>query len=253
MNLAIITGASSGLGREYARVVAEKYPQLDEILLIARRRERLEELALAFPSRRVHVLPLDLTAPDAMDVIGRWLTERGARVGLLINNAGMGVLGDVADSAPETQGHLVDLNCRALVMLTTLCLKYLDAGAVLVNVCSIASFVPNPRLNTYSATKAFVLSFTKGLRFELKPRGVNALAVCPAPMDTEFLPVAGIGQGASHTFDVLPRVKPPVVAERSLAAAFRGRCVYTNGLFYKVFRVLGKLLPHNWLMRFTAC
>ena len=253
MNLALITGASSGLGREYARVVAEKYPQLDEILLVARRRERLEEIALAFPNRRVHVLPLDLTDPHAFDVLDRWLTEREARIGLLVNNAGMGVLGDVADSTPETQAHMVDLNCRALVALTTLCLKRMEHGAVIVNVCSIAAFVPNPRLNTYSATKAFVLSFTKGLREELKKRGINALAVCPAPMETEFLPVAGISQGASHTFDVLPRVKPPVVAERSLAAAFRGRCVYTNGLFYKVFRVLGKLLPHNWLMRFTAC
>ena len=102
--------------------------------------------------------------------------------------------------------------------------------------------------------KTFVLSFTKGLRYELKPRGVNALAVCPAPVNTEFLPVAGIGQGASHTFDVLPRVKPPVVAERSPQGRVQGPAVdCTNGLFYKVFRVLGKLLPHNWLMRFTAC
>lgn len=253
MNLAIITGASSGLGREYARIVAESYPQLDEILLIARRKDRLQQIALAHPTRRIHVLPLDLTDPASLDVIERWLDERGATVGLLVNNAGLGVLGDVAQSDPAAQAHMVDLNCRALVALTTLCLKRMQRGAVIVNVCSIASFVPNPRLNTYSATKAFVLSFTKGLREELKPQGINALAVCPAPMDTEFLPVAGISQGASHTFDVLPRVKPPVVARRSLQAAFRGRCVYTNGLFYKLFRLLGKLLPHNWLMRFTRC
>lgn len=253
MNLALITGASSGLGREYTRLVAEKYPQLDEILLIARRRERLEEIALAYPNRRIHVLALDLTDPASFDVIARWLDERDASVGLLVNNAGMGVLGDVADSQPETQARMIDLNCRALTALTTLCLRRMPRGAAIVNVCSIAAFVPNPRLNTYSATKAFVLSFTKGLREELKPRGVRALAVCPAPMDTEFLPAAGIQPGVSRTFDALPRVKPAVVAEKSLSAAFRGRCVYTNGLFYKCFRVLGKLLPHNWLMRFTAC
>ena len=138
-------------------------------------------------------------------------------------------------------------------MLTALVLPRMQRGAVIVNVASIASFAPTPRLNTYSATKAFVLSYTKGLREELKPLGVNALAVCPAPMDTEFLAVAGIEPGHSPAFDHLPRVKADRVAEKSLAAAHRGRCVYTNGLLYKFYRVLAKLLPHNLLMRFTAC
>lgn len=253
MNLAIITGASSGLGREYTRLVAESYPQYDEILLIARREERLRELADRWPARRIHVLPLDLTGADSMQVIGDWLAQHDARVGLLINNAGMGVLGNVAEATPASQGHMVDLNCRSLAMLTALTLPRMQRGAVIVNVSSIASFAPTPRLNTYSATKAFVLSFTKGLREEIKPLGINALAVCPAPMDTEFLPVAGIVPGHSPAFDHLPRVKADQVAERSLRAAHKGRCVYTDGVLYKLYRVLAKLLPHNLLMRFTAC
>ena len=253
MNLAIITGASSGLGREYTRLVAENYPQYDEILLIARREERLCELAAKWPKRRIHVLPLDLTGEGWLQAVDAWLSGHDARVGLLVNNAGMGVLGNLAECSPESQGHMVDLNCRALVMLTALALPRMHKGAVILNVSSIASFVPTPRLNTYSATKAFVLSFTKGLREELKPLHINALAVCPAPMDTEFLPVAGIVPGHSPAFDHLPRVKADQVAKKSLCAAHKGRCVYTNGLLYKVYRVLSKLLPHNLLMRFTAC
>ena len=253
MSLAIITGASSGLGREYARTVLEKYPQYDELLLMARREERLRAIAEEYPGRKIHILPLDLTAEDSIRAAGAWLTEHGARVGLLVNNAGMGTLGEVADSDPATQGHMVDLNCRALTELTTLVLKFMDRGGVILNVCSIASFVPNARLNTYSATKAYVLSFTKGLRYELRRKGINALAACPGPMDTEFLPVAGISKGTSAAFDRLPRVRPERMAERSLAAAHRGRCVYTDGALYRFYRVVAKILPHNWLLPAAKC
>ena len=155
MNLAIITGASSGLGREYARIVAEKYPQLDEILLIARRRERLEELALSLSeSPRARAA----ARPDRAEFHGRDrpLADRAGRARRPADGrrGHGGGLGDVADSTPETQGHMVDLNCRALVMLTTLCLKYMDEGrGDRQRLASIASFVPNPRLNTYSATE----------------------------------------------------------------------------------------------------
>ena len=253
MNLAIITGASSGLGREYARIVAEKYPQLDEILLIARRRERLEELALAFPNRRVHVLPLDLTAPNSMDVIDRWLTERGARVGLLINNAGYGILGDMAEGDVPSQAGMVTLNCGALTALCTLVLPYIRRGGVIINVSSIASFVPTPRMAVYGATKSFVASLSRALREELKARRINVLALCPAPMDTEFLDVAGISGGHSKTFDTLPHISASLAADGAVRQAFRGRAVYTPTFFYKFYRVLAKLLPHAWLVRLTKC
>ena len=120
-------------------------------------------------------------------------------------------------------------------------------GSAIINVCSIAAFVPTPRMTVYCSTKAYVFSFSKSLREETKKSGINVLAVCPAPMDTEFLAVAGI-EGKSPLFDKLPRVKPAEVAEKSLRKAFAGRAVYTNRILYKMYRVLGKLLPHNWLM-----
>ena len=124
-----------------------------------------------------------------------------------------------------------------------------ENGGEIVNTCSIAAFAPNTRMAVYCSTKAYVLSLSKALRAELRPRGINVLAVCPGPMDTEFLPVAGIAPGSSHTFDTLPRVNPAVMAKKSLEASARKKGVYTNLLFYKFYRVIAKLLPHSIVMK----
>jgi short-subunit dehydrogenase len=118
----------------------------------------------------------------------------------------------------------------------------------IINTCSIASFAPNARMAVYSSTKAYVMSFSRALRFELKPRKINVLAVCPGPMDTEFLPVAGIGKGDSFTFDTLPRVNPKKLAKNTLKASKKGKGVYTELAFYKFYRFLAKVLPHSLVM-----
>lgn len=247
MSMAIITGASSGLGREYVRAVYRRHPEIDELVLIARRRERLEELGKEMDGRKVTVLALDVTRRESRAEIADFLKERHADVRLLVNNAGFGRMGEVAALDAEVQADMVSLNCGALTALCALVLPYMSRGGVIVNVCSIAAFVPTPRMSVYCSTKAYVLSFSKALREETKKDGINVLAVCPAPMDTEFLDIAGIS-GKSKLFDRLPHVKANEVADKSLKKAFAGRAVYTNGLLYKLYRVLGKLLPHNWLM-----
>ena len=247
MSMAIITGASSGLGREYVRAVYRQHPEIEELVLIARRRERLEALAGELPGRRVTVLALDITRRESRAELAQFLKKRLADVRLLINNAGFGRMGEVARVDAEVQADMVSLNCGALTALCALVLPYMSKGGVIVNVCSIAAFVPTPRMSVYCSTKAYVLSFSKALREETKKDGINVLAVCPAPMDTEFLDIAGIS-GKSKLFDRLPHVKANEVADKSLKKAFAGRAVYTNGLLYKLYRVLGKLLPHNWLM-----
>lgn len=250
MSVAIITGASSGLGREYALAVARQFPQIDEIWLIARRRERLEALVKELNGKKTVILPLDLADPQSFDEYAEGLKQASPDVRILINNAGFGWLGDFCDADWHSQTGMVDLNVRALTALSNLTLPYMKRGAFVVQVCSIAAFVPTPRMSVYCATKAYVLSFSKALREELRVKGINSLAVCPAPMETEFLDVAGV-TGKSARFDSLPRVKPAQVAARSLAAAQRGRAVYTNRLMYKCYRVLGRLLPHGFVMRFT--
>jgi len=248
MSIAILTGASAGLGQSFFRSLLHRHPDLTGIWLIARRRERLEELAADSPIP-VTVLPMDLTDPACYDALGQRLETEGAAVKILINNAGLGELDNVADSTWPVQSRMVDLNCRALTAVTTVCLPYMERGGFVLNVCSIASFCPNTRMTVYSSTKAYVMSFTKGLREELKPLGINVLAVCPGPMKTEFLDVANITD-RSPMFKTLPYSDPDKVADRAVVMAGRGRCVYTPLFLFKLYRVLAKVLPHSLMMQF---
>ncbi len=249
MNIAIITGASSGLGVEFLKETAKMYPQLDEIWLIARRLDRLTELANEVTSVKCVPMSLDLTLDSAYAELENKLSETGANVSILINNAGMGKMGYLADMDVKSQTMMTDLNVRGLTAVTTVCLKHMSKGSQVINVCSIASFAPNTRMITYSSTKAYVLSFTKGLREELKPMGISCTCVCPGPMRTEFLGIANICPGDSKTFDTLPYSDPNAVVKGTLKAAKKNRCVYTHLLFFKFFRVLAKLLPHNLVMK----
>lgn len=251
MTIAIITGASSGLGREYALALAGLHPEIEEYWLVARRKDRLETLSREV-NRPCRILPLDLTCPESMAQLGKMLKEEQPRVKYLVNNSGYGKLGDLIQMPMEDAAGMVELNCAALTRMTSLTLPYMPEGSAVINVCSIAAFAPNPRMAVYSATKAYVFSLSKALGYELKPRKIAVTAVCPGPMDTEFLAVANI-PGRSRTFDMLPRVNPRKVAEKSIRAADKGRAVYTNHPFYKFYRVLGKLLPHNWVMPLSKC
>ena len=247
MSIAILTGASAGLGQSFFRSLIARHPDLTGIWLIARRRERLEAMAEGSPIP-VTVIPADLTDPDAYDALGEKLQADGIKVKILINNAGLGELDNVIDSDWRTQGRMVDLNCRALTAVTTVVLPFMERGGYVLNVCSIASFCPNTRMTVYSSTKAYVMSFTKGLREELKPHGINALAVCPGPMKTEFLDVANITD-RSKMFKTLPYSDPDKVADRALVLAGKGRGVYTPKLLFKFYRLLAKSVPHCIMMK----
>lgn len=250
MGVIILTGASAGLGQSFFKALTGDNGT-DEIWLIARRRERLEALAQTCKHRKVRVFPLDLTDADGMQAFADTLDAEKPQVTALINNAGFGKMGYVRDLSPAVQGDMVDLNCRALTALTATVLPYMLKGSFILNVCSIAAYVPTPRMTVYGATKSFVLSFSKGLRAELKPHGINVLALCPGPMRTEFLAVADIGVGASKTFDTLPYANPDKVAAVALKRAKCGKGRYTPLLLFKVYRVLSKLAPHSLLMHFS--
>ena len=251
MKIAIITGASSGLGEQFALSIDRSCTEIDEIWLIARREDRLLALSEKL-SKKTRVLQLDITDTDCLKSYSKLLKEVNADVKLLINNAGFGRLGDFSEISAEDNGAMVRLNCEALTIISALTLPYMKENSEIINSCSIASFAPNTRMAVYSSTKAYVMSFSRALRSELKCRKVNVLAACPGPMDTEFLSLAGIEKGKSHTFDTLPRVNPAVMAEKSLLASRKGRAVYTNRLFYKFYRILAKILPHSLVMKMAG-
>ena len=250
MNIAVITGASSGLGIEYLKHICERYPNIQEYWIIARRKDRLEQIANMYPDKRIVPISLDLQDYSSYESFKQLLEKNNADIKLLVNNAGYGILGNFHEQAYMDQAGMIDLNCRALTAITGVALKYMKSGSFIVNVCSIASFCPNARMTVYSSTKAFVKSFSRGLRFENRKRGINVLAVCPGPMETEFLSVAGISGGNSKTFETLPYCNPSRVALKSLIYAEKGRDIYTPTAFYKFYRVLSKFAPHSILMYF---
>lgn len=251
MKTAIITGASSGLGREFVRQLEEVYPEVESYWLIARRVDRLEELTASISGKTVLCLALDLCDPMSFVTFREKLMAEQPDVQLLINNAGCGYLGRIGEVETATQTRMVDLNLRALTAITNMTVPYMSEGSAVLNVSSIASFCPNPRLTVYSATKSYVSSFTVGIAEELRPRGITATAVCPGPMMTEFLDVAGI-TGESKIFERLPYCDQVRVAGGALRAARAGRTIYTPTLFYKVYRGLAKVMPVKLMVKFTG-
>lgn len=248
MKIAVITGASSGIGIEFAKETLSSRPFIDEIWVLARREERLIELREQLGSK-IRPIPMDITDTQAIENYKKLLGDQKAEVALLINNAGFGKLGNFDELKPEDNAAMVRLNCEALTLMSAVTLPFMTAGSEIINVCSIASFAPNIRMAVYSSTKAFVMSLSRAMRSELKPRKINVIAVCPGPMDTEFLKVANIEKGSSHTFDTLPRVNAADMAKGSLKASKKGKAVYTNRLFYKFYRILAKILPHSLVMK----
>lgn len=249
MKIAIITGVTSGLGHEFLRAVNAKHPELEQIWVVARRVSRLEQLAEKY--NKLRPVPLDLCDSTSIDELARLIRDEKPDIRVLINNAGFGELGNFYENDYKTQMAMVDLNNRALTAICTVCANYMSAGAYIINVASIASFAPTPRMAVYCSTKAYVTSFTRCIRCELKPRKVNALALCPGPMSTEFLDVAGISGGKSKTFETLPFSNPAKVADKAVVAAAKGRGVYTPRAFYKLYRLLAKILPHDLVMKFS--
>lgn len=251
LKIAIITGASSGLGEKFALEIDRSRNEIEEIWLIARREDKLKELAQKL-TKKTKILPLDITDKIAQQKFSDTLKEENANILMLINNAGYGKLGNFDSLSAEDNAGMIRLNCEALTVITSLSLPFMKDGGEIINSCSIASFAPNTRMAVYSSTKAFVMSFSRALRSELKNRKINVLAVCPGPMDTEFLSLAGIEKGSSRTFDMLPRVNPQTMAKKSLKASKQGKAVYTNLIFYKFYRLLAKLLPHGLVMKLAG-
>ncbi len=247
MKVALITGASAGLGKEFLKALPSAFPDIEEYWLISRNRDKLLEAARLVP-KQCRVFPLDLTKDESYDKLSRYLGEFQPEIALLINNSGCGFLGDVGEGELSRQVQMVDLNLKGLTAVTHLAIPYMPAGGHIVNISSIASFCPNARMTVYSASKSYVTAFTLGIGEELKKRGITATAVCPGPMDTDFIVAGGI-KGHSKTFDLLPYCDPAKVAKGALEAAKRGQSVYTPTLFYKFYRVVAKLAPAKLMMK----
>lgn len=245
--IAVVTGASSGLGREFVVQISEKYKTIDEIWVIARRAERLYALEREIEGKKVVVLPLDITKQEDLETYKKMLKEEHPWVRVLVNAAGYGIMGHVEDVVCEELTGMIDVNCKALVAMTKITLPYMKEQSNIINIASSAAYLPQPSFAVYAATKSMVRSFSKALNKELENRGITVTAVCPGPVNTEFFDVA---EKYSHTkaFKRLFRVEAKNVVKRALFDAYYLKTESTYSITMKAFKVVTKLLPNDWIV-----
>ncbi|MDR0813811.1 MAG: SDR family NAD(P)-dependent oxidoreductase [Oscillospiraceae bacterium] len=248
--IGIVTGASSGMGRDFALAFAKKYADgsdaADEIWLIARRADKLAELAarLPIPAR---VFAADLCAPGAIDEIAAALAEEKPDVRFLCNAAGYGKFALFGETERPDAAGIIDLNCRVLTELTSAVLPYMASGANIVNIGSLSSFQPVPYMAVYGASKAMVLSLSRALGVELAPRGIHVMCVCPGFVQTEFFDRAVSDNGAVTNYNKL--WSPSEVVKKAMRDLSLKKPVSILGFGVRTQVRLVKLLPHSLVMK----
>lgn len=243
MKIAIITGASSGLGREFVEQLDARL-NVDEFWVIARRNDRLLALRDSVKTKIVPI-SLDLIKKEDVEKYKELLAASAPNVVALVNAAGYGRIGLAENLSVTEQSEMIDLNVRALTDVTLLTLPYMQKGARVWQIASLSSYMPLPYLSVYAATKAYVLSFSRSLARELKPRGIRIMAVCPGWMRTEFLDRAADAPDALAHYGCF--YVPSKVVKRALRDMERGRGVSLYGTQTRLLIVLSKLLPHKWV------
>ncbi|MFA5527213.1 MAG: SDR family NAD(P)-dependent oxidoreductase [Peptostreptococcales bacterium] len=245
MRIAIITGASSGLGRAFAIQIA-KTREVDELWVIARREERLRELASNIPIA-VRPLAFDLGHTGSIKEIERLLDEEKPDVRYLVNAAGFGKFGNYNDLTHEESLGMLDINVRALINITLSVLPYMSRGGRLLQIASTSAFQPLPGFNIYAATKAFIVSYTKSLKWELFNRGIHVTAVCPGWIKTEFMQIAIDSKNGNLVKHFWLALSPTWVARWALLGNKLGFAVVTCAPHNFIHRIFAKILP-SWLI-----
>lgn len=251
MKIAIVTGASSGMGREFARyIAAEEY--LDELWIIARRSERLKDLKDEIEGNsgdlRVRPITLDLTKEESIDRLQEGLAKYRPNVKMLVNASGFGKYGTYQDLTRQEISQMIDLNCKALVNVTYAVLPYMKKGGRVLMLGSASAFQPLPEFNMYASTKAFVVHFSRALNVELKSRRISVTCVCPGYVRTEFFQVAQDTKNPHTCRNFKPMYEPERVVEKALADSKKGRDLSVLGMDTKFKRLSGKLLPAKLVM-----
>lgn len=244
MKIAVITGASSGMGREFV-LQLDKSEKFDEIWVIARRRERLEALAPEVGAK-LRVIALDLTKAESIDAYRALLEQEKPAVAVLVNDSGFGKFRKFEETSLRDCCDMVDLNAKALMAVTYVTLPFMEEGSRIYQLGSLSSFQPVPYIGVYGASKAFVLSFSRALNVELKPRGIRSMAVCPGWVATEFFDHAVSDDSVTYFNKIYT---PDVVVRTALKDMAKGKDVSIHGLPVKAQVLAVKLLPHKLVMK----
>ena len=244
MSLAIITGASSGIGAEFAKQL--KGIGVDEFWFVARREEKMhklgEELGVSYK-----VVKADLASDEGIEEYRRTLETEKPQVKYLINAAGFGDFGAFDEIGEDRVRKMIDLNVKALVLITHMTVPYMERGGRIVQMGSGSCFTPLPYFNVYSSGKVFVLHYTKSLNYELKKYGVRATCFCPGWVETEFLGKATARPTATVPKEMKPMLKCEDVVKRCVKASIKGKTMCVTNWYTKLQHLLFKTVPDNLL------
>ena len=241
MSIAIITGASSGMGAEFARQLKLQWG-VNDFWFVARREEKMKALADEL-SVNAKIICADLTKREGIEKLREELISEKPSVKYLINSAGFGNFGSF-DQLPESEiSNMIDLNVRALVLITHMVIPYMERGGRIVELGSGSCFTPLPYFNIYASSKAFVLHYTKGLNHEIKKYGLRATCFCPGWVETEFLDKATDRKSVTMPTGMSPMLKCRDVVSRCVKRLDRGPTMYVTNWYTKLQHLLFKLVP----------
>jgi short-subunit dehydrogenase len=241
--IAIVTGASAGMGKDFVKAL-QREKDVDEIWMIARRKSRLEAME-AETKGALRAVPLDLTDMSSFEKIEQLLKKEQPQIRYLVNAAGAGRMGKVETINYLDHAFVLDINVRALTCMTRICLPYMLKGSKLIQLCSGSAFLPQPEFASYAASKAYVLSFSRALRQEVKGKGITVTAVCPGPVNTEFFEAAG-----SEIAPTKKRflVESKDVVQKAMKDAKAGKELSVYGFSMKLVHMAGKVLPTKMVL-----
>lgn len=247
MNVIVITGASSGIGMEFAMQMDNYFSNIDEFWLVARSRDKLEEVAKVL-QHKTRVFAIDVTDKSKLDMLERELCENNAVVRILVNCAGYGLLGPFGEVDREQTLGMVRLNCEALTDITARLLPFMRKNSRIIQMASSAAFLPQPDFAVYAATKAYVLSFSRALGSEQKRRGICVTSVCPGPVDTPFFDIAE-KDGSILAVKKFSMVNAEKVVSLALKDSYYKRSMSVCSAVIKAFNVAAKVIPHGAILR----
>lgn len=250
MNIIIITGASSGIGMEFAFQMDEHFDSIDEFWLVARSYDKMKEISKAL-RHKTRIMAMDITNEAQLDRLDDEIRDRNAVVRMLVNCAGYGIMGNFATQDREQELGMIRLNCEALTGITHRLIPYMKRGSRIIQMASSAAFVPQPDFAVYAASKSYVLSFSAALGQELKDKGIYVTSVCPGPVDTPFFDRAE-KTGTTLNVKKYTMVDAYYVVKLALRDSYHKRYVSVCSMPIKAFRLFTKLAPHSAILNIMS-
>ncbi len=246
-NIAVVTGATGGFGREFIKLLLKK-ENIDEIWAIARNNDKLLNLINEFGDK-IKIFSYDLSNLDCIKNFQTKLND-GIKIKYLINNAGYAKFCSYDDLDLDASLNMINLNVSSVVAMGLACIPYMEKGSRIINISSQSSFLPLPYLNIYSATKVFVRHYSRALNVELKNKNITVTAVCPGWMKTNLYDAAKVDNAKKVVNSFEGITTPDKVAKKALEDADKGKALSIYGFFSNATHIAGKLLPQTLLMKF---